>query len=39
MAWVSGRLKGCQNLYPAQRQLLMTAPRAMEKRASNFDFN
>jgi len=37
--WVSCRLKGCQNLYPAQRKLLMTAPRAMEKRASHSDFN
>jgi len=37
--WVSCRLKGCQNLYPAQRQLLMPASPPMEKGASNSDFN
>lgn len=36
---VSCRLKGCQNLYPAQSQLLMTTPRTTEKRASHSDFN
>ena len=37
--WVPCTLKGCLNLYSAQRQLLMTAPQAIEKRASNSDFN
>jgi hypothetical protein len=37
--WVSCRLKGCQNLYPAQSQLLTTTPRAMQKPASHSDFN